>query len=203
MCRAAAGSLCTNRYLPSTADSEIAQQDFSVTWLACCRPTVGLVSIDNYTTLATYHYGGLRLTRLSFQAPLLVGKSQFRRVHAQFDDFFTRLYGHMLCLHTVRVAELLVALTAEQLVAAQWVSMEYTHCWSIVHGAESAGNRCTAHNTCTKDCGALHMIEAPIRAWMTLIASSLSVGIGRWMYPPPALQCSPIHTTANACTLLP
>lgn len=72
-----------------------------------------------------YCYGELRLTRLNFYAPLLLGKLHFEQVHGQYGDFFGRLYGPLLFAFAI-VSTILnsmqVALASEQLAAAHWES---------------------------------------------------------------------------------
>ena len=43
-----------------------------------------------------YRYGEIRLTRLNFYAPIVLGKSHFQRVAYQYSDYFARFYGPLL-----------------------------------------------------------------------------------------------------------
>ncbi|KAL8295066.1 hypothetical protein RB597_005709 [Gaeumannomyces tritici] len=43
-----------------------------------------------------YAYGEIRLTRLNFYAPFLLGKSHFQRVEYQYGTYFARFYGPIL-----------------------------------------------------------------------------------------------------------
>ncbi|KND92360.1 hypothetical protein TOPH_02938 [Tolypocladium ophioglossoides CBS 100239] len=45
-----------------------------------------------------YAYGEIRLTRLNFYAPLLLGKAHLQRVEYQYGTYFARFYGPILFL---------------------------------------------------------------------------------------------------------
>jgi hypothetical protein len=151
--KAAAGFLRTYRYLiRHETDFNIAQQEHlnlipkDVDWPSFCRFTSDLSSIDDTAVSRRYYYGELRLTRLNFYAPLLLRKFHFEQVHGQYGDFFARLYGPILfvfALVSTTLSSMQVALAAEQLVAAQWVSMWHVSRWfsvlSLVGSAVVAG----------------------------------------------------------------
>lgn len=43
-----------------------------------------------------YRYGEIRLTRLNFYAPTILGKLHFQRVAYQYSDYFAHFYGPFL-----------------------------------------------------------------------------------------------------------
>jgi hypothetical protein len=137
--KAAMGFLRTYRYLiKHESDFNIAQQDHlrliphDVKWESFCQFVAQLDHIDDSAVSGRYSYGELRLTRLNFYAPLLLGKFHFEQVHGQYGDFFAQLYGPILFVFAV-VSTILnsmqVALAAEQLVSAHWESVWYLSRW--------------------------------------------------------------------------
>jgi hypothetical protein len=136
---AATGFLRTYRYLiQHESDFNIAQQDNlrlipkDVDWTSFCQFISELNHIEDSAVSSRYCYGELRLTRLNFYAPLLLGKFHFEQVHGQYGDFFGRLYGPILFAFAI-VSTILnsmqVALASEQLVAAHWESVWYISRW--------------------------------------------------------------------------
>jgi hypothetical protein len=66
---------------------------------------------------------------------MLLHKFHFEQVHGQYGDFFARLYGPILfvfALLSTILSSMQVALTAEQLVAVQWVSIWHVSRWFSV-----------------------------------------------------------------------
>ncbi|EXL39849.1 hypothetical protein FOCG_17559 [Fusarium oxysporum f. sp. radicis-lycopersici 26381] len=88
--RAALGYLRTYYYLVKhESDLRIAQDPNlclvppNITWKQFCDFTSSLGDIADGDASLRYTYGEIRLTRLSFYAPLLLGKSHFQRVEYQ------------------------------------------------------------------------------------------------------------------------
>jgi hypothetical protein len=67
-----------------------------VTWQQFCDFTSRLGDIKDREVSPRYAYGEIRLTRLNFYAPLLLGRSQFHRVEYQYGSYFARFYGPVL-----------------------------------------------------------------------------------------------------------
>lgn len=141
--KAATGFLRTYRYLiRHESDYHIAQQDSlrlipkDVDWASFCRFTSELIHIEDSAVSRRYCFGELRLTRLNFYAPLILRKFYFEQVHGQYGDYFAQLYGPIFFIFAVVstiLSSMQVALAAEQLVAAHWVSTWYVCRWfSIV-----------------------------------------------------------------------
>lgn len=85
-----------------------------VTWEQFCNFTSGLVSIQDRDVSERYSYGEIRLTRLNFYAPFLLGKSHFQRVEYQYGAYFARFYGPILFF----VAFLAIILSGLQVIAS-------------------------------------------------------------------------------------
>jgi hypothetical protein len=67
-----------------------------VSWEQFCHFRAGLASIADGDVSSRYRYGEIRLTRLNFYAPIVLGKSHFQRVAYQYSDYFARFYGPLL-----------------------------------------------------------------------------------------------------------
>lgn len=130
LCKAATGFLRTYRYLiQHESDFHIAQQDHlrlipkNVDWPSFCRLISELSNIEDSAVSNRYCYGELRLTRLNFYAPFLLGKFHFEQVHGQYGDFFGRLFRPILFVFAV-VSTILnsmqVALAADQRQSFHW-----------------------------------------------------------------------------------
>ena len=65
-------------------------------WVQFCNFTTDLVKISNRDVSERYAYGEIRLTRLNFYAPLLLGKSHFQRVNYQYREYFAYFYAPIL-----------------------------------------------------------------------------------------------------------
>ena len=137
--QAAMGFLRTYSFLVQhESDFYIAQHDDlrlipkGVEWAPFCRFVTELCHIHDSAVSERYCYGELRLTRLNFYAPFLLRKFHFEQVHGQYGDFFGRLYGPVLFVFAILstiLNSMQVALSAEQLVAAPWVSLWYFCRW--------------------------------------------------------------------------
>ncbi|KAM0202726.1 hypothetical protein ACHAQI_010669 [Fusarium lateritium] len=68
----------------------------NVTWEQFCNFTSKLNDIPDEDVSLRYAYGQIRLTRLNFYAPLLLGKSHFQRVESQYGEYFARFYAPIL-----------------------------------------------------------------------------------------------------------
>lgn len=105
ICKAALGYLRTYFYLVrSESDFYIAQDPSlhlipsGITWEQFCNFTTDLVTISDSDVSERYAYGEIRLTRLNFYAPLLLGKSHFQRVEYQYNEYFARFFGPILVI---------------------------------------------------------------------------------------------------------
>ncbi|SCV61373.1 uncharacterized protein FFFS_15942 [Fusarium fujikuroi] len=101
--RAALGYLRTYYYLVKhESDLRIAQDPSlclippDITWKQFCDFASSLGDIADRDVSLRYTYGEIRLTRLNFYAPLLLGKSHFQRVEYQYGPYFARFYGPIL-----------------------------------------------------------------------------------------------------------
>jgi hypothetical protein len=99
------GYIRTYRYLiQHESDFVIAQQDhlrlvpLDVKWTEFCRFISTFGHIKDVDVSGRYSYGELRLLRLNFYAPFLLGKFHFEQIHGQYGDYFARLYGPILRL---------------------------------------------------------------------------------------------------------
>lgn len=103
--KAALGFLRTYYFLVKTEyDFRIAQDPnlqllpADITWEQFCFFSTSFVDIKDRDVSGRYAYGELRLTRLNFYAPLLLGKGTFQRVEYQSTTYFARFYGPILFL---------------------------------------------------------------------------------------------------------
>ena len=101
--KAALGYLRTYFYLvTSESDFYIAQDPdlhlipAGINWEQFCNFTTDLVKISDRDVSERYAYGEIRLTRLNFYAPLLLGKSHFQRVNYQYREYFAYFYAPIL-----------------------------------------------------------------------------------------------------------
>jgi hypothetical protein len=101
--RAALGFLRTYYHLiKHESDFRIAQDPSlclvptTVTWEQFCDFTSSLADIADKDVSPRYAYGEIRLTRLNFYAPLLLGKSHFQKVDYQYGAYFARFYAPIL-----------------------------------------------------------------------------------------------------------
>ncbi|KID77541.1 uncharacterized protein G6M90_00g096270 [Metarhizium brunneum] len=97
--RAALGYLRTYSHLVRhESDFRIAQDaalclvSRDVTWEQFCAFASRLRRIPDRDVSPRYAYGEIRLTRLNFYAPFLLGKSHFQRVDYQYGDYFARFF---------------------------------------------------------------------------------------------------------------
>ncbi|OJJ51916.1 hypothetical protein ASPSYDRAFT_63077 [Aspergillus sydowii CBS 593.65] len=101
--KAALGYLRTYFYLIQyESDLRIAQDPAlclipkKVTWPQFCQFTAHLNDITDNEVSGRYHYGEIRLTRLNYYAPVLLGKSQYQRVNYQYRAYFARIQGPLI-----------------------------------------------------------------------------------------------------------
>ncbi|EFW19762.1 hypothetical protein D8B26_007944 [Coccidioides posadasii str. Silveira] len=150
--KAALGYLRTYFYLVrSESDFYVAQDPTlhlvpkAITWEQFCSFTTNLGGISNQDVSERYAYGEIRLTRLNFYAPFLLGKSHFQRVEYQYSEYFARFYGPTLFLigvASVVLSALQVALAVQQvdpvpngralLAASLWSSITMILCFFAV-----------------------------------------------------------------------
>lgn len=68
----------------------------NITWKEFCEFRAQVARIPDRAVSERYRYGEIRLTRLNFYAPFLIGRSSYQRVHYQYAAYFTRFYGPIL-----------------------------------------------------------------------------------------------------------
>ncbi|KAJ6072952.1 hypothetical protein N7467_011037 [Penicillium canescens] len=98
--KAALGYLRTYFYLIQyESDLRIAQDPAlclvpkEVTWPQFCQFTSRFNDITDNEVSGRYHYGEIRLTRLNYYAPILLGKGHYQRVNHQYRAYFARIQG--------------------------------------------------------------------------------------------------------------
>lgn len=101
--KAALGYLRTYFYLiQHESDLRIAQDPAlclvpkEVTWPRFCQFTARFDDITDNEVSERYHYGEIRLSRLNYYAPVLLGKSQYQRVNYQYRAYFARIQGPVI-----------------------------------------------------------------------------------------------------------
>ncbi|KUL81415.1 hypothetical protein ZTR_10223, partial [Talaromyces verruculosus] len=101
--KAAIGYLRTYFYLIRyESDLRIAQDPAvglvpaDVTWSQYCRFSAHFDDITDDEVSGRYHYGEIRLTRLNYYAPFLLGKSHYQRVDYQYRAYFARIQGPVI-----------------------------------------------------------------------------------------------------------
>jgi hypothetical protein len=67
-----------------------------VTWLQFCRFSANLNDIADDEVSGRYHYGEIRLTRLNYYAPVLLGRAHYQRVNYQYRAYFARMQGPVI-----------------------------------------------------------------------------------------------------------
>lgn len=67
-----------------------------VTWPQFCRFCSYFIDLTDDEVSGRYHYGEIRLTRLNYYAPFLLGKSHYQRVDYQYRTYFARFQGPVL-----------------------------------------------------------------------------------------------------------
>lgn len=72
-----------------------------VSWPDFCAFSEAFLNICDDAVSERYHYGELRLTRLNLYAKVLLGKSQYERIHGQYATFFARFYGPLLFIFSI------------------------------------------------------------------------------------------------------
>lgn len=102
--KAALGYLRTYLYLiQHESDLRIAQDPAlclvpkEVTWYQFCHFTANLNDVTDDEVSGRYHYGEIRLTRLNYYAPILLGRTRYQQVDYQYRAYFTRIQGPILC----------------------------------------------------------------------------------------------------------
>jgi hypothetical protein len=102
--KAALGYLRTYLYLiQHESDLRIAQDPAlglvskEVTWSQFCNFTANLNDITDDEVSGRYRYGEIRLTRLNYYAPILLGRTRYQRVGYQYRAYFARIQGPILC----------------------------------------------------------------------------------------------------------
>jgi hypothetical protein len=101
--KAAFGYLRTYFYLiRHESDLRIAQDPAlclipkEVTWPQFCQFTARFNDIAEDEVSGRYHYGEIRLTRLNYYAPILLGKSHYQRENYQYRAYFARIQGPLI-----------------------------------------------------------------------------------------------------------
>lgn len=88
-----------------------------ITWEQFCAFSSDFALIRDSDVSGRYAYGEIRLTRLNFYAPLLLGRRDFQRVEYQSSAYFARLYSPLLFvfgIFSLVLSGFQVALAAEQ-----------------------------------------------------------------------------------------
>jgi hypothetical protein len=67
-----------------------------VTWSRFCQFTARFNEITENEVSGRYHYGEIRLTRLNYYAPVLLGKSHYQRESYQYRAYFARIQGPVI-----------------------------------------------------------------------------------------------------------
>ena len=67
-----------------------------VTWRRFCQFTDHFKDMTDSEVSGRYHYGEIRLSRLNYYAPVLLGKSQYQRVNHQYRAYFARIQGPLI-----------------------------------------------------------------------------------------------------------
>lgn len=150
--KAALGYLRTYMYLVrSESDFYIAQEPglhlvpSGITWEQFCNFAANLASISERDVSTRYTHGEIRLTRLNFYAPFLLGKSNFQRVEYQYSEYFAHFYGPVLFVIGITSTvlsglQVAVAVQAAEpalggqvlLVVARWSSVTIILCFCLV-----------------------------------------------------------------------
>ncbi|KAJ5674367.1 uncharacterized protein N7477_004301 [Penicillium maclennaniae] len=101
--KAALGYLRTYFYLiQHESDLRIAQDPAlclipqGITWSRFCQFTSRFIDITDNEVSGRYHYGEIRLTRLNYYAPMLLGKSHYQRENYQYQAYFARIQGPLI-----------------------------------------------------------------------------------------------------------
>jgi hypothetical protein len=101
--KAALGYLRTYLYLiQHESDLRVAQDPAlclvpkEVTWPQFCQFTARFNDITENEVSGRYHYGEIRLTRLNYYAPILLGKSHYQRENYQYRAYFARIQGPLI-----------------------------------------------------------------------------------------------------------
>ncbi|KAL4745418.1 hypothetical protein BDW72DRAFT_211464 [Aspergillus terricola var. indicus] len=77
-------------------DSALCLVPKEVTWTQFCNFLADLNSITDNDVSERYHYGEIRLTRLNYYAPVLLGRTRYQRVDYQYRAYFARIQGPLL-----------------------------------------------------------------------------------------------------------
>ncbi|KAL1970139.1 hypothetical protein VTN77DRAFT_6544 [Rasamsonia byssochlamydoides] len=94
-----------------------------ITWEQFCAFSSDFPKIRDSDVSGRYAYGEIRLTRLNFYAPLLLGRSHFQRVEYQYGAYFARLYPPMLfvfAIFSLLLGGFQVVLAAQQIAPVVW-----------------------------------------------------------------------------------
>ncbi|EAU30102.1 predicted protein [Aspergillus terreus NIH2624] len=67
-----------------------------VAWPQFCQFTARFNDITDSEVSGRYHYGEIRMTRLNYYAPVLLGRSHYQRIDYQYRAYFARLQGPAL-----------------------------------------------------------------------------------------------------------
>ncbi|KAJ5348540.1 uncharacterized protein N7506_001793 [Penicillium brevicompactum] len=81
---------------PSKHDPALCLVPKEVTWHRFCQFTARLIDITENEVSGRYHYGEIRLTRLNYYAPMLLGKSHYQRENYQYRAYFARIQGPLI-----------------------------------------------------------------------------------------------------------
>jgi hypothetical protein len=116
-----------------------------ITWEQFCIFAANLARISERDVSTRYTYGEIRLTRLNFYAPFLLGKSNFQRVEYQYSEYFAHFYGPVLFVIGITSTiltglQVAIAVQAAEpalggqvlLVVSRWSSVTIILCFCLV-----------------------------------------------------------------------
>jgi hypothetical protein len=67
-----------------------------VTWFQFCKFSANLLDIADEEVSGRYCYGEIRLTRLNYYAPLLLGRTHYQKVEYQYRAYFAQFQAPVL-----------------------------------------------------------------------------------------------------------
>lgn len=128
-------------------DSALRLVPADITWEQFCSFSSYFASVADEDVSQRYGYGEIRLTRLNFYAPLLLGKSHFQRVEYQYSTYFANFYAPVLFsigFISVVLSGLQLAVSVDQinpigdekllLVVSLWFGVAMILCSSSIFG---------------------------------------------------------------------
>ncbi|KAF2111035.1 hypothetical protein BDV96DRAFT_583316 [Lophiotrema nucula] len=142
--RAALGFLRTYYFLiKHESDFIIARENniplipSGTTWDQFCAISSQFDRITDDDTNIRYQYGEIRLSRLNFYAPLLLGRSTYHRVVGQYRDYFKWFYAPVVfffALTSLMLSAMQVGISVEEVMASRrgWLLWEVSRWFSVL-----------------------------------------------------------------------